>query len=149
MFVGTLVYSPPEWITLRRYRAMPATVWSIGILLYNMVSGDIPFETGDQIKSAELKFHQHLTPGNGPFKINFSLCISTPLCQKVLYTNRCRCIGRWLSKTRPHVARYLNQMNSNPLVMLTQLFHARCSRVSYILTSVSFWLDCSTAHQHN
>nr|XP_006811979.1 PREDICTED: uncharacterized protein LOC102806379 [Saccoglossus kowalevskii] len=48
---GTRVYSPPEWITSRRYFARSATVWSLGILLFNMA-----FERDDGICKAEVSF---------------------------------------------------------------------------------------------
>uniref|UniRef100_A0A8C9L310 Serine/threonine-protein kinase n=1 Tax=Serinus canaria TaxID=9135 RepID=A0A8C9L310_SERCA len=48
-YAGTRSYSPPEWTHFGWYYGRPATIWSLGILLHQMVCGKHPFRRGQNI----------------------------------------------------------------------------------------------------
>ncbi|XP_050840143.1 serine/threonine-protein kinase pim-3-like isoform X1 [Serinus canaria] len=53
---GTPEYSPPECILFGCYHGQPATIWSLGILLYELVCGHLPFHTKEDIVRGQLCF---------------------------------------------------------------------------------------------
>lgn len=53
-FAGTIAFTPPEYFTKGKYYGDKGTVWSLGILLYAMVFGDVPWETRAEIVSGSL-----------------------------------------------------------------------------------------------
>nr|XP_032601392.2 serine/threonine-protein kinase pim-1 [Taeniopygia guttata]XP_041569237.1 serine/threonine-protein kinase pim-1 [Taeniopygia guttata] len=62
-FAGTLSYSPPEWTHLGWYHGEAATIWSLGILLHQMVCGQHPFRRGRKISwDHQLSLPQRLSP---------------------------------------------------------------------------------------
>ncbi|XP_074390199.1 serine/threonine-protein kinase pim-1 [Zonotrichia albicollis] len=62
-FAGTLSYSPPEWNDFGWYHGEAATIWSLGILLHQMVCGEHPFRRGRNLSWGQLPLPQGLSQG--------------------------------------------------------------------------------------
>ncbi|XP_031950625.1 serine/threonine-protein kinase pim-1-like isoform X1 [Corvus moneduloides] len=60
-FAGTPSYSPPEWNHFGWYYGEAATVWSLGIVLHQMVCGQHPFPKGRNISWGQLSLPQRLS----------------------------------------------------------------------------------------
>ncbi|XP_062370226.1 serine/threonine-protein kinase pim-1-like [Cinclus cinclus] len=64
-FTGTPSYSPPEWTHFGWYYGKPATLWSLGILLHQMVCGEHPFRRGQNISwNHQLSLPQQVSQGD-------------------------------------------------------------------------------------
>jgi len=62
-FEGTHLYAPPEWLERGEYSAEQATVWSLGVLLYVMLQGELPFPSVSQIVTGTWRFRKNVSVG--------------------------------------------------------------------------------------
>jgi serine/threonine protein kinase len=61
-FSGTPEFYPPEWFTTREYFARTAAVWSLGVLLFDMLQGEIPFKQKEKIVENNPSYKHSLSP---------------------------------------------------------------------------------------
>lgn len=59
---GTPAFSPPEWITECGYRPEPTTIWSSGVVMFEVLTGALPFSDEDHVIRATLFFPDHISP---------------------------------------------------------------------------------------
>ncbi|KAI5106488.1 hypothetical protein C0J45_4185 [Silurus meridionalis] len=69
-FAGTLDYAPPEWYNKKQYLADPATAWSVGVTMYKLVCGSLPFKTRNQLRLGFVHFPKSMS--QDVFLLSFS-----------------------------------------------------------------------------
>ncbi|KAG9268236.1 serine/threonine-protein kinase pim-2-like [Astyanax mexicanus] len=62
-YEGTFEYCPPEYFLKGRYCAIPATVWSLGVLMFEMVCGFLPFKEEADIIGYHRRCDLHFKDG--------------------------------------------------------------------------------------
>lgn len=60
-FLGTQSIQPPEMLRHCRYQAEPATVWFVGLLLFFLLTGAMPFNNSIDIFRCSFRCPRHLT----------------------------------------------------------------------------------------
>ncbi|XP_019897218.2 serine/threonine-protein kinase pim-3-like [Esox lucius] len=58
---GTAEYIAPEWFLEGRYQGNEATVWSLGVLLFGMVNGKLPFREDSEIVKGCMRFNRGIS----------------------------------------------------------------------------------------
>jgi len=60
-FAGTLAIAPPEWFTKHEYQPESYTVWQLGCLLFDMLCGDVPFKSDQEVVSGDIPWTREVS----------------------------------------------------------------------------------------
>jgi serine/threonine protein kinase len=79
-FHGTISFASPEILMGHAYRAEPAEVWSLGVLLYTLLFGEVPFHDPNMAMSG--RFNQQPNITVSPKALHLITCMLNPSPEK-------------------------------------------------------------------
>jgi serine/threonine protein kinase len=88
-FRGTNLYKPPEYLVNQMFYPRTSTVWAFGIILYNMVTGDFPFQSENELlehKNKDIVFSKALDLSNN-FKDLIRKCLAFFVADRIIIEN--------------------------------------------------------------
>ncbi|CAJ0583773.1 unnamed protein product, partial [Mesorhabditis spiculigera] len=119
---GSPPYAAPELLLANDYDGTKADIWSLGVLLYIMVTGGFPFpgDSIDKLKRAIL---------SGPFKIPYFVSVEcSDLLRKMLVLNPVKRFS--IQQVGQHSARLSEKRKLNPTVLVFLQQHSKWSEES-------------------
>lgn len=100
----------------RSYEAVPLTVWSLGVLLFDMVCGDIPFERDHEIVKATPIFTRRVSkgePSSALLECGWSVS-PAPHLPASRFLADCRALVRWCLSYQPEDRPSLEEVLAHP-----------------------------------
>ncbi|RVD88237.1 uncharacterized protein DFL_002429 [Arthrobotrys flagrans] len=121
-FCGTVCYSAPEMVKGEKYLGQAVDVWSLGVILYALLCGELPFDEDDEtstklkILNEEPKYPEHLDPD--AVALIKSLLSKRPISRPTLLE----------ILTHPFLMHYGNQQKNILAMQQPALFSTRIER---------------------
>ena len=63
LYIGTLLYCPPEFFKHKSYKLVPSTVWTMGLVMYIMLQGRNPFNSEAEIVEGKIIVEKPISKG--------------------------------------------------------------------------------------
>lgn len=130
---GTLVYAPPELFLSANEDNRPADIWSLGVLLFIIMTGVLPWKPGntqelfDQICRAELKFPQSMP---GKIEQTIRSCCSLEPKERLTATELYDIFSQFIPISTPSALPKIKATSSNANALKKHKFNVKFT--SYI-----------------
>lgn len=128
---GTTVYMAPEVLKSEKYNGMLTDIWSLGIILYTMLYGTMPFDEEDDLKT------------------KFKIVHEEPIYTDDIPSSAINLIKRMLDKNPTRRPNLNDILNSEFLINITNKFPEKAKRSSSMALTDSESIMSMTQHQNS